>query len=94
MKNKMITKYQCSVISMNFNIVLKLKLFILAIEFLFKVSLLILGLIVIRFGIIQIRKYKKGEIRSKNNIFSQISFLIFFAAIIGLVIYSILGLLE
>ena len=64
------------------------------IEFLFKVSLLILGLIVIRFGIIQIRKYKKGEIRSKNNIFSQISFLIFFAAIIGLVIYSILGLLE
>ena len=64
------------------------------IEFLFKVSLLILGLIVIRFGIIQIRKYKKGEITSKNNIFSQISFLIFFAAIIGLVIYSILGLLE
>ena len=64
------------------------------IEFLFKVSLLILGLIVIRFGIIQIRKYKKGEIRSKNNIFSQISFFIFFAAIIGLVIYSILGLLE
>ena len=64
------------------------------IEFLFKVSLLILGLIVIRFGIIQIRKYKKGEIRSKNNIFSQISFLIFFASIIGLVIYSILGLLE
>ncbi len=64
------------------------------IEFLFKVSLLILGLIVIRFGIIQIRKYKKGEIRSKNNIFSQISFLILFAAIIGLVIYSILGLLE
>ena len=64
------------------------------IEFLFKVSLLILGLIVIRFGIIQIRKYKKGEIRSKNNIVSQISFLIFFAAIIGLVIYSILGLLE
>ena len=56
--------------------------------------MLILGLIVIRFGIIQIRKYKKGEIRSKNNIFSQISFLIFFAAIIGLVIYSILGLLE
>ena len=64
------------------------------IEFLFKVSLLILGLIVIRFGIIHIRKYKKGEIRSKNTIFSQISFLIFFAAIIGLVIYSILGLLE
>ncbi len=64
------------------------------IEFLFKVLLLILGLIVIRFGIIQIRKYKKGEIRSKNNIFSQISFLIFFAAFIGLVIYSILGLLE
>ena len=63
------------------------------IEFLFKVSLLILGLIVIRFGIIQIRKYKKGEIRSKNNIFIQISFLIFFAAIIGLVIYSIIGLL-
>ena len=64
------------------------------IEFLFKVSLLILGFIVIRFGIIQIRKYKKGEIRSKNNIFGQISFLIFFATIIGLVIYSILGLLE
>ena len=64
------------------------------IDFLFKVSLLILGIIVIRFGIIQIRKYKKGEIKSKNNIFSQISFLIFFAGIIGLVIYSILGLLE
>ncbi len=43
------------------------------IEFIFKVSLLILGLIVIRFGIIQIRKYKKGEIRSKNNIFNLIN---------------------
>ena len=32
------------------------------IEFLFKVSLLILGLIVIRFGIIQIRKYKKEKL--------------------------------
>ena len=62
-------------------------------NFLFYISLIILGLFVMRFGILQIRKFKKGEIKVKKKIGEQIAFVIFFIVIIGLIIYSINDLL-
>ena len=62
-------------------------------NFLFYISLIILGLFVMRFGILQIRKFKKGEIKVKKKIGEQIAFVIFFIIIIGLIIYSINDLL-
>ena len=50
-------------------------------------------MIVIRFGIIQIRLYKQGKTKVKNKIYEQIAFGIFFLIILGLIIYSIDGLL-
>ena len=57
------------------------------------VALVLGGLAVMRFGIFQIRKFKKGEIEVKKKISDQIAFVIFFAVIIGLIVYSINGLL-
>ena len=48
---------------------------------------------VMRFGIIQIRKYKKGETKIKKKSLELIAFGIFFLIILGLIIYSIDGLL-
>ena len=48
---------------------------------------------VMRFGIIQIRKYKKGENKIKKKSLELIAFGIFFLIILGLIIYSIDGLL-
>ena len=62
-------------------------------NFLFYISLIILGLFVMRFGILQIRKFKKGETKVKKKIGEQIAFVIFFIIIIGLIIYSINDLL-
>ena len=62
-------------------------------NFIFYLSLIILGMIVIRFGIIQIRLYKQGKTKVKNKISEQIAFGIFFLIILGLIIYSINGLL-
>jgi len=62
-------------------------------NFIFYLSLIILGMIVIRFGIIQIRFYKQGKTKVKNKISEQIAFGIFFLIILGLIIYSIKGLL-
>ena len=62
-------------------------------NFLFYISLIILGLFVMRFGILQIRKFKKGETKVKKKIGEQIAFGIFFIIIIGLIIYSINDLL-
>ena len=62
-------------------------------NFLFYISLIILGLFVMRFGILQIRKFKKGETIVKKKIGEQIAFVIFFIIIIGLIIYSINDLL-
>tara|TARA_B100001013_G_scaffold332661_1_gene249059 strand:- start:138 stop:341 length:204 start_codon:yes stop_codon:yes gene_type:complete len=62
-------------------------------NFIFYLSLIILGMIVIRFGIIQIRFYKQGKTKVKNKISEQIAFGIFFLIILGLIIYSINGLL-
>ena len=61
--------------------------------FLFAIILIIGGLAVMRFGIFQIRKFKKGEIKVKKKISDQIGFVIFFAVIIGLIVYSVNDLL-
>ena len=60
---------------------------------LFAIILIIGGLAVMRFAIFQIRKFKKGEIKVKKEISDQIAFVIFFAVIIGLIVYSINSLL-
>ena len=62
-------------------------------NFIFYLSLIILGMFVMRFGIIQIRKYKKGETQIKKKSLELIAFGIFFLIILGLIIYSIDGLL-
>ena len=62
-------------------------------NFLFYISLIILGLFVMRFGILQIRKFKKGETKVTKKISEQIAFVIFFIIIIGLIIYSVNDLL-
>ena len=63
------------------------------IKFIFYLSLIILGMFAMRFGIIQIRQYKQGKIKPKKELLEQIAFGIFFIIILGLIIYSINGLL-
>jgi len=46
-----------------------------------------------RFGIIQIRQYKQGKTKVEKKSLEQIAFGIFFIIILGLIIYSINGLL-
>ena len=46
-----------------------------------------------RFGIIQIRRQKQGKNKIKKKVLEQIAFGIFFIIILGLIIYSIDGLL-
>jgi len=62
-------------------------------NFIFYSSLIILGIFVMRFGIIQIRQYKQGKTKIKKKLPEQIAFGIFFIIILGLIIYSINGLL-
>jgi len=63
------------------------------IKFIFYLSLIILGMFAMRFGIIQIRQYKQGKTKLKKKLLEQIAFGIFFTIILGLIIYSINGLL-
>ena len=63
------------------------------VKFIFYLSLIILGMFAMRFGIIQIRQYKEGKIKPKKDLLEQIAFGIFFIIILGLIIYSIDGLL-
>jgi len=63
------------------------------IKFFFYLSLIIFGMFVMRFGIIQIRQYKKGETKIKKKVLEQIAFGIFFIIILGLIIYSVNDLL-
>ena len=63
------------------------------IKFIFYLSLIILGMFVMRFGIIQIRQYKQGKTKIKKKLPEQIAFGIFFIIILGLIVYSIDGLL-
>jgi|TARA_B100000524_G_C23446286_1_gene297120 hypothetical protein len=62
-------------------------------NFILYLSLIILGLLVMRFGIFQIRKFKKGETKVTKKISEQIAFIIFFLIILGLIVYSINDLL-
>ena len=62
-------------------------------NFIFYLSLIILGMFVMRFGIIQIRQQKQGKNKIKKKVLEQIAFIIFFIIILGLIIYSIDGLL-
>ncbi len=57
------------------------------------VVLILGGLAVMRFGIFQIRKFKKGETKVTKKISEQIAFIIFFLIILGLIIYSVHDLL-
>ena len=58
-------------------------------KFIFYLSLIILGMFAMRFGIIQIRQYKQGKTKIKKKLPEQIAFGIFFIIILGLIIYSI-----
>ena len=62
-------------------------------NFIFYLSLIILGMFVMRFGIIQIRQQKQGKNKIKKKVLEQIAFGIFFIIILGLIIYSIDGLI-
>ena len=61
--------------------------------FIIAVALVLGGLAVMRFGIFQIRKFKKGETRVTKKVSEQIAFLIFFVIILGLIVYSVNDLL-
>ena len=63
------------------------------IKFIFYLSLIILGMFAMRFGIIQIRQYKQGKTKLKRKLLEQIAFGIFFIIILGLIIYSVNDLL-
>ena len=63
------------------------------VKFIFYLSLIILGMFAMRFGIIQIRQYKQGKTKLKKKLLEQIAFGIFFIIILGLIIYSVNDLL-
>ena len=62
-------------------------------NFIFYLTLIIVGIFVMRFGIIQIRQQKQGKIKIKKKALEQIAFGIFFIIILGLIFYSVNGLL-
>mgnify|MGYP005998105159 FL=1 len=62
-------------------------------EYIFTSFLIILGLVVMRFGSIHVKKFKEGKTKIKSRLSGQISFLILFIIIIGLIAYSVNGLL-
>ena len=61
--------------------------------YIFTAFLIILGLAVMRFGSIHFKKFKKGKTKIKYKLSGQLTFLILFIIIIGLIVYSINGLL-
>ena len=61
--------------------------------FIIAIALVLGGLAVMRFGIFQIRKFKKGETKVSKKISEQIAFVVFFLIIFGLIIYSVNDLL-
>ena len=63
------------------------------IKFIFYLSLIILGMFAMRFGIIQIRQYKQRKTKLKKKSLEQIAFGIFFIIILGLIVFSVDGLL-
>ena len=61
--------------------------------YIFTAFLIILGLAVMRFGSIHIKKFKEGKTKIKTKLSGQVSFLILFIIILGLIAYSVNGLL-
>ena len=61
--------------------------------YIFTAFLIILGLAVMRFGSIHFKKFKEGKTRIKSRLSGQLSFLILFVIIIGLIVYSVNDLL-
>ena len=61
--------------------------------YIFTSFLIILGLVVMKFGSIHVKKFKEGKTKIKSKLSGQISFLILFVIIIGLIVYSVNGLL-
>ena len=61
--------------------------------YIFTAFLIILGLAVMRFGSIHFKKFKEGKTKIKSKLSGQLSFLILFIIIIGLIVYSINDLL-
>ena len=62
-------------------------------EYIFAAFIIILGLAVMRFGSIHVKKFKEGKTKIKSKLSGQLSFLILFITIIGLIIYSVNDLL-
>ena len=61
--------------------------------YIFTAFLIILGLAVMRFGSIHFKKFKEGKTKIKSKLSGQLSFLILFIIIIGLIVYSLNDLL-
>jgi hypothetical protein len=61
--------------------------------YIFTAFLIILGLAVMRFGSIHFKKFKEGKTKMKSKLSGQLSFLILFIIIIGLIVYSVNDLL-
>ena len=61
--------------------------------YIFTAFLIILGLAVMRFGSIHFKKFKEGKTKIKSRLSGQLSFLVLFLIIIGLIVYSVNDLL-
>ena len=61
--------------------------------YIFTAFLIILGLAVMRFGSIHFKRFKEGKTKIKSKLSGQLSFIILFIVIIGLIIYSVNDLL-
>ena len=61
--------------------------------YIFAAFIIILGLAVMRFGSIHFKKFKEGETKIKSKLSGQLTFLILFIIIIGLIVYSVNDLL-
>ena len=61
--------------------------------YIFTAFLIILGLAVMRFGSIHFKKFKECKTKIKSRLSGQLSFLILFVIIIGLIVYSVNDLL-
>ena len=61
--------------------------------YIFTAFLIILGLAVMRFSSIHFKKFKEGKTKIKSKLSGQLTFLILFIIIIGLIVYSVNDLL-
>ena len=61
--------------------------------YIFTAFLILLGLAVMRFGSIHFKKFKEGKTKIKSKLSGQLTFLILFLIIIGLIVYSVNDLL-